>query len=334
MQKEQLLQELKQQVDAGIINRADISSLFIENVQADTQKKNSSVNVVNVLYGIGGIVILSGVIALIAQNWDELNSFVRILVTLGMAVAVYASAVLLNSKNHQVLSEVLSAVSYVLFPLGIGVLMYEMDVQIEALQVSIILTALIILAVASFFLMKRGVTHLIFSVIFGTLAAYAYLGTVYSDFIMQSAKPYLYLTLALGISHGLLAYTLRQPHQKHSINVLGSYLYATGTFGLLVAALSLGGIWDVLFVFVVVGTFLLSVYLHSRGMLLWSSVFLIFYLFKITAEYFAQSVGWPIALILIGITTIVVAIGTFKVNQKYFAHAGQQLRSPQYHNTP
>ncbi len=327
MQKEQLLQELKQQVEAGNISSADVSSLFAEPVQTETQKKNFSVNVVNVLYGIGGIVILSGVIALLAQNWDGLNSFARILVTLGMAIAVYASAVLLNYKNHNVLSEVLSAVSYVLFPLGIGVLMYEMDVQIESLQVSIILTALTIFTATSFFLLKKGVVHILFAVIFGTMMAYAYLGTVYSDFIMQSAKPYLYLTLVLGISHGLLAYVFKQPQQKHSINMLGKLLYATGTFGLLVASLSLGGIWDVLFVFVVVGTFLLSVYLHSRGMLILSSIFLIFYLFKITAEYFAQSVGWPIALILIGITTIVVAIGTFKVNQKYFAHAGQQLRS-------
>lgn len=323
MEKEQLLQELRRHAQIGDITESELQAVFYgpgERISSE-HKKRFSLNVVNVLYGIGGLIIFAGIVALIVQNWGELPTIARILITLGMAIVLYISSVLFTSKGYNVLAQILFAVSYVFFPLGIGVSLYEFEVEIGIGGVSFILLCLTLLATISYLILKRMAVNALFAIIFGTSTAYAFLTYALSNASRVDGDIYLYLTLVLGLSHGLLGYVMR-PSTDTATSRLGALLYTTGSLGVLIPALALGGIWDVLAVFVIVAVFLLSVYVHSRGMLVLGSVFLIAYLFKITAEYFAGSVGWPVALIFIGIATIAIAIGTFKINQKYFKHAG------------
>ena len=328
MNKQELLQQIQNSIQSGELTKEEINNLFpLGSAEVQIQKKKHSINVVNVLYGIGGLIIFSGVIALVVQNWDMLGSFGRMLITLGMAVILYISSVLLTTRNHNVLAQILFAVSLVLFPIGIGVMLNEMNLDIEVGSVSVIFLTLTVFSALSYILLRKLAVFALFAIGFGTILAYSFLSYILSNSVVSfsSADYYMYLTIVLGLSHGLFAYKLKQPSKDLATRRLGQFLFSTGTLGVLSGAIALGGIWDVLFAFVVVGTFLLSVYIHSRGMLILSSMFLIGYLFKITSEYFASSVGWPIALILIGIATIVVAIGTYKINQKYFVNA--QLRS-------
>jgi len=324
MNKQEVLQNIKTLIDNGQLSKADILGLF--NTEVDSKKK-SSLGIINILYGIGGLVIFAGVIALIVQNWDSLGSFARVLITLGMAIVLYISSIMVLTRQYNVLAQILISVSYILFPLGIGVMLNELSINPEIGAMSIIGILLTVLAVITYLLFKDLIFSLLFSVFFGTISAYLVLAYILEKASMTyEFDIYLYLTIALGITHALLAYAFTKPQTRVVLRRLGGLFYGTGTLGVLIGALSLGGVWDVLFIFVVIGTFLLSVYVHSRGMLFFSSIFFLGYLFKITGEYFAGSIGWPIALILIGIITIVVAIGTFKINQKYFRNAAQ-LRS-------
>ena len=52
-------------------------------------------------------------------------------------------------------------------------------------------------------------------------------------------------------------------------------------------------------------------------MLVISSIFLVIYIIKITAEYFAGSIGWPVALIGIGFLTIIIAVITFHADKRF-----------------
>ena len=322
MEKEQLLHELRRHVQMGSITESEFRSVFSDTEESlsSSHKKRFSLNVINVLYGIGGLIIFTGIVALIVQNWEELPTVARILITLGMAIVLYISSVLVTSKGYNVLAQILFAVSYVFFPLGIGVSLYEFEVEIGTGGASFILLCLTLLATVSYFILKRMAVNTLFAIIFGTSTAYTFLTYALSNASRVDGDVYLYLTLVLGLSHGLLGYVMRSSADT-ATRKLGQLLYATGSLGALVPAVALGGIWDVLAMFVIVAVFLLSVYVHSRGMLALGSTFLIIYLFKITAEYFSGSVGWPVALIFIGVATIAIAIGTFKINQKYFKHA-------------
>ena len=65
------------------------------------------------------------------------------------------------------------------------------------------------------------------------------------------------------------------------------------------------------------GVLFLSVALKSRAMLVIGSLYLMGYILKITAEYFSDSLGWPISLVIAGFALIAVGYGTFRINQKY-----------------
>jgi hypothetical protein len=85
------------------------------------------------------------------------------------------------------------------------------------------------------------------------------------------------------------------------------------------AGLSLGGFWDILYIGLVFGVILLSVYLKSRAFLIFGALFLMAYLIKITGEYFADTIGWPIALIFAGFAVIGVGFVAYYINKEYIS---------------
>jgi uncharacterized membrane protein YGL010W len=94
------------------------------------------------------------------------------------------------------------------------------------------------------------------------------------------------------------------------------------------AALALGGyapdanqVWEVLFIGLAFGMMFLSIVLKSRAILIVSSIYLMVYILKITAEYFSETIGWPLALIVAGFTLIAIGYGTFAINQRYLNQA-------------
>jgi len=59
------------------------------------------------------------------------------------------------------------------------------------------------------------------------------------------------------------------------------------------------------------------VYLKSRLVLLLSTLSVISYIIYLTAEYFADSIGWPIALILLGFIIVGLGYMSLALNKKY-----------------
>ena len=64
-------------------------------------------------------------------------------------------------------------------------------------------------------------------------------------------------------------------------------------------------------------------YLKSRMVLLLSTLAVIGYIIYFTAEYFADSVGWPIALILLGFIIIGLGYMSISLNKKYILQNAQ-----------
>ena len=177
MDKEQLLQELRRHAQTGDITESELQSVFYGTREriSPVHKKGFSINVINVLYGIGGLIVFAGLVALIVQNWSEFPTTARILITLGMAIVLFISSVLFTSKGYSVLAQILFAVSYVFFPLGIGVSLYEFEVDTGIGGISFILLCLTLLAAISYLILKRLAVNVLFAVIFGTSTAYAFL---------------------------------------------------------------------------------------------------------------------------------------------------------------
>jgi len=61
----------------------------------------------------------------------------------------------------------------------------------------------------------------------------------------------------------------------------------------------------------------LSTYVRSRTLLLVGTLAMLIYIGYYTAEHFANTVGWPIALVIIGIALIGLSAFAIRLNNQY-----------------
>ena len=61
----------------------------------------------------------------------------------------------------------------------------------------------------------------------------------------------------------------------------------------------------------------LSTYVRSRTLLFTSTIALLSFIGYFTARHFIDSIGWPIALILLGFLMIGLSAAAFRISRKY-----------------
>lgn len=320
MDKKQALQSLQEQIKQNNLSKEEVLSLFEEGGEKET---NSS-KLINILYGIGSIIAIIGVVILIAENWDTIGFLGRVLVTMGLAILTYLIGFKLKGEKHRNISQVMFAISAALSPLGIYVILREIsDSKSWLVQV------IIALSLAAIFALTRKKTQRnILAVAVMAYLSWAYFVafgelynnySIYSDEIIKSAVA-LWGVFLIGV--GVMHTKLCPPtsnldlREKESINQL---FYGFGTLMILIPSISTDGIFDLITLILVLGGFYLSIFLKSRAMLVFSALFLVGHIIKLTGEYFVDSVGWPVSLIAMGFIVIGIGYGTFRINRKYLS---------------
>jgi uncharacterized membrane protein YidH (DUF202 family) len=100
---------------------------------------------------------------------------------------------------------------------------------------------------------------------------------------------------------------------------IGSIYLFLAYAGVLFSALFLSGFWDVLYALLAVGAISLSVKMRTSIGLVVSAIGVGIYVIKISSKYFADSLGWPLALIIIGFVIIGLGYFTYYLNKKYIS---------------
>jgi hypothetical protein len=206
-------------------------------------------------------------------------------------------------------------------PIGIGVIFYLAGFDTGSAGVQSLISLILFLAyLASYHVFKKDI-FIFFSIIFGTWLFFAFTNMLVAGYY-QSEKLYEYRILITGLSYLLLGYYFSEQNKSG----LKSFLYGFGVLGFLGAALALGGwhpaqnvFWEAIFPFLVFGVLFLSVYLKSNSFLVFGSLFLMGYILKLTSEYFSQSLGWPLALVIAGFFLIAIGYGSFYLKRKYIS---------------
>jgi len=327
MDKQQLLQELKNSLATGEISQAEImESLSVpKNLEAPSPISAKHVTLSQIMYYLGGAIVFLGITILLGQNWEYFNPGVKIFVTLGSAAAAYIVAVLLfNYPNLKGVSQAFFLLSGLIMPLGLYVTLDKagMDVGSNANQVLIWLIMLVIYF-ASFFRFKLTVLSL-FAVIFATGLFHFIISLLVGSSLSYDSHVYEYEAMVVSLAYLCLGYYLSQTSQK----ALTGFLYGFGVLGFLGSTMTLGGwspnqnvFWELIYPFLVFGIIFLSVYLKSKSFLVFGSLFLVGYIFKLTGEYFSNSMGWPLALMIAGFLVMLVGYYAVKLGKKYFPKA-------------
>jgi hypothetical protein len=108
---------------------------------------------------------------------------------------------------------------------------------------------------------------------------------------------------------------------RHTI--LSAQLYVFGCWATLAGLFDLvEGSWaEVVFVAAVCALVYLGVWARSRALNLATTIAFLAYTAYFTSRYFADSIGWPIALILIGLSMIGISAASLQIDRNYLRRA-------------
>ena len=278
------------------------------------------VNLAQVLYYVGGGIVVVGIAILIAQNWAKLSDLTRILSTLGSGVLAYAIAVLLGrGERARGVSAAFHLIAALVLPIGLFVTFkiagYDTSNFGTQNLVFGILLAMYLASLAVF----RQTIFVLFSIIFSSMLYFSLTGTLSEGSTgLFGGKFFEYQWLILGLSYLVIGYGLRETRWR-ALTGVGYFIGLPIALG---TALVLGDFkpnanlfWELIFPFLTFGAIVGSIWLRSRAFLAWGTIFLMGYIFKITGEYFSDSLGWPMALVIAGLTVIGVGWASISVRK-------------------
>lgn len=316
--KQVLLDELASRIASGEISESEVRNIL---EAAGTQSKVSpvaagpiarlpSLSIMRLLYVIGAIFITLGVLYLVSQIWEDLGTAGRIFITLGLGLifAGTGSYFMLNDPARG-LGTVFHGIGGCIIPGGALVTLDEMGVDFDSTWPITLTIAMVFVFYLALTLVHRRVVLTFWAFTNGTALAYLLMHSLIPS---TSGEYYDYLTMTIGISYLICAYLFRSDWNERLTPLL-NFFGAIGFYGAAFFQVPDRVFMEMLFPVLAFGGLALSVaMLQSRLLLVISNLAIIAYIIYFTAEYFADSIGWPVALILLGF--IIIGIGYFSIN--------------------
>lgn len=314
MNKDQFLQLLQEKVQSGEITRDEVTARLSG---APVTEKKSTFNVTKMLYLLGAAIVVIGIIIFVSQIWDDLGAIGRIIITfgMGMILAMFGS-ILLKQQPSKIIGPVFHAMAGLLIPGGAMVTLSELsngDTSIWPVAITFGALFIFYLILAN---IHKHVILTFFAIANGTAFIYLLVEAILTGSAYRHEDLYMYLTMAIGGSYLLLAHSFREGWNKELYRAL-CFFGITAILGAAITEVSGSGFWQI-FYFLLVGMGLyLSVQMKSSAILIMSTLFLLAHISYITGKYFADSVGWPIALVLLGFIFIGLGYSSFTINKKF-----------------
>jgi len=323
MNKGDLLRQVKEAAAKKIATLEEVTDAYDAGVTTTEKDGVYRRSIAEILSFIGGMVVVLGVAIFISQHWSKLNIIARVLSTLGTGIAFYLGGVIFTrSEKDNLLSQVFFLISGLTVPVGISILFDNAGWDMGSSRTHAIFASILFVTYGCSYLVFKKNIFVIFNIIFGTWLFFSFTDlTAIQGVFMESWRFTAYRILIMGISYALFGYHFESEDRE----VLSKWIYGIGIIAFLSAALVLGGwspeqnvFWELLFPGLCFGVMFLSVQLRNKSFLVFGALFLMIYFLKISTEYFSNTLGWPLAVILMGLFLIFVGYGSFSVSKKYF----------------
>jgi hypothetical protein len=240
--------------------------------------------------------------------WDDFGSAARVIVTLGVGFATFIMALTcLTDKRFEKAATPLFLVAMWLQPTGILVMLQEYASGGDARHGVLFMAGVMLVQQAATFWAKRRTVLAFGAILFGCI------------FIAQLLDVWgwdeAFIGLVMGISLMCVAYALQQ--SKHMAIAPFWYFIAAVIFMWSVFDLVENTPLELLFLGLSALLILISTHVRSRVLLGIGTLSMLCYIGYYTAEHFANTVGWPIALVIIGIALIGLSSLAVRLNNKY-----------------
>jgi len=305
---------LKEDALQDIVSLAKHHQITLEEITHALKASESGLekqpaSILSKLFGyIGGIFVFAGIGVFISMYWDDFGSAARVIVTLGVGLVAFLMAlVCLADQKYERAATPLFLISSLLQPTGILVMLQEYSSGGDARHGLIFMSAYMLIQQGSAFWSKQRSVLAFSAILFGCI----FFANLF-DIMDISEK---LIGLVIGTSLLFIAYALNQ--SKHI--AIAAFWYFVG------AVVQLWSIFDLVknsalepvYLGVSALMIFMSTYVRSRTLLLVGTLSMLCYIGYYTAKHFANAVGWPIALVLIGVALIGLSSLAVKLNNKY-----------------
>ena len=259
---------------------------------------------------LGGIFVLAGLGVFIEMQWNDMNSFARVAVTLGSGIAAFFMAwIASGDRQRQKMTTPLFLLAGLLQPVGILVALDEFSSGGDDRHAFLLASGVLLVQQTLAFFSKKVTSLLFMSIVFGLwfYATAMDLMDVDEDLI------------AFGLGLSMLFVLKRIDRTPHAS--ITPFLYFCASSAMLAGLFNLVQYspLEVLFLGASCGIVFWSTWVKSRSLLFVSTIAILSYVGYYTAEHFTDAVGWPIALILFGLMLIGLSALAFRINRKYIA---------------
>ena len=283
----------------GIAEKHDITAdeIAARMLQDAPKQANYKGNLMKTIFSyIGGLFIFAGLGFFVAMLWDDFTSPVRVAVTFGsgLIALIMAIATHKDPRYEKAVTPLLLIAAF-LQPTGLFVLLNEyFDGDDAALAAMVVFGPMAIQMALVFTKLKR--TSLVF---FYTMFGFAF----FSALMHKLNIDYDLTATVLGLSGLLISYHYNKTPYRSFVPFtyfVFAMMFACGTFSIIHDI----PVVDFLLIGVASGMIYMSVVAQSRSLLVASVLVMIGYLGYFTAEYFADMLSWPIAVIMMGFVMI------------------------------
>ena len=257
---------------------------------------------------IGGIFVFAGIGVFISMYWDDFGSAARVIVTLGTGFVAFIMALAcLYDKKYERAATPLFLIAALLQPTGILVMLQEYSSGGDARHGMLFMAAFMLIQQGATLWAKRRTVLAFSAILFGCI----FFTTLFDLWDLNQKL----IGIVIGASILCLAYALQQ--SKHL--AIAPFWYLVG------AVIMMWSVFDAVentpFELIYLGLaallIFLSTYVRSRTLLTVGTLAMLGYIGYYTAEHFANTLGWPIALVIIGIALIGTSALAVRLNNKY-----------------
>jgi hypothetical protein len=261
-----------------------------------------------ILIYIGGAFIFVGICVYINMIWDDIPPLARVVVSLGSGfVAFIMGLISLSDTRFQKAATPLFLMGACLQPLGLFVFMDEYLPKSNnvAMAASFVFGFMLIQKLLAFWV-TRHTSLLFFSVFFfySTIICILNWLNLYSDVVPT----------LIGISGLMVTWGIQKT--RHAIITPFFYFISSTLTAIAAWDILENTSLDVLLIGVSAGLVYLAVMATSRTLLTVGVLSLLAFLAYYTDEYFKDIVGWPIALIIMGMMMIGISVYAVKLGKK------------------
>ncbi|HBN21933.1 MAG TPA: hypothetical protein DD412_01690 [Holosporales bacterium] len=271
---------------------------------------------------LGGLLVLGGLGIYLKDHWENFLSVERIVMTYGVGLSLYILALLLYKKGTSTLAlSNFFVIAFLFQGGGLGVALHELfpDGDNLPLFVLTISTLMLFQAMVTFYkvplisVLFMGFYYLAFT--YSALIAYLLNEMLIPEKLIGQAASVDFLTMLGGVALIALVYKV----QRTPYRAICGFWYFVAMVAFYGGAYMLfkGVHYPEFFGFAPLFGLLLTQITRSKAMLTLTAIAFIGYLGDMTAHYFLDTPWWPIALVVMGLMTILIAVLSYRRAQSY-----------------